>query len=87
MTIDEFVKALTQQQPPWTAKTTTHGNDNWIDIVTDSARIFTVQITPMQGIGVSERREGGLDFSGHDEAFDNLESVLSYIKEQLLMSP
>lgn len=55
----------------------------WIGLVIDK-RQFTVEITPNDGIGVSENNPAlDIDFSGHDEVFQDLESVLEFIKSKL----
>ncbi len=73
---------LQNRHPSWKVNVSKSGIAQWIDIVTPSDRRFTVQVTPDEGVGVSEIGNSEIDFGGHDEVFDNLADAISHIESQ-----
>lgn len=70
---------IQSRNPLWNVNVTPSGAAQWVDIVTASNRRFTMQVTPNDGIGVSEISDDGLDFGGHDEVFQELNAALDHI--------
>lgn len=59
------------------------GRAIWLDIIVRE-RSFTVQITPEEGVGVSERNDGSDSQPyAHDEACPALDKALGYIRKKL----
>jgi hypothetical protein len=69
----------------WTVNVQNSGKVCWVNIITPSRKVFIIEMHPDLGIGVSERlpRQADVDFSGHDEAFDNLEEAIAYIENNV----
>lgn len=66
--------------PAWKVYLSQSGVAQWIDIVTDTNRRFTIQVTPSDGVGVSEIVSNGVDFEGHGEVFDELSEAILHIE-------
>jgi hypothetical protein len=70
--------------PDWLVTARQSGSAWWINVMTPEKRAFTIQLTPHDGIGVSERcGSPQLDFAGHDEVFDNIDSAMAFIKQSV----
>jgi hypothetical protein len=60
------------------------GSAWWINVITPEKRAFTIQLTPQDGTGVSERCEPAqLDFAGHDEVFADIATAIAFVEHSL----
>jgi hypothetical protein len=80
----DFENAVKLRHADWTLNKSQSGVATWIDVVAGRDLVFTIQVTPCDGIGVSRRSSGeGLDFDGHEEVFDDLGDVLKFLESQV----
>lgn len=80
MSNDEFLNEIRRLYPTAKIGATQSGACTWVG-VGDIDRSFTVQITLDDGVGISEVNPSlSIDFSGHEEVFENLDLALGYIK-------
>ena len=77
--MSDVQRDIVSQHPAWKVNVSQSGSAQWIDIVTEANRRFTIQVTPSDGIGVSEIANSGVDFGGHDEVFDELSEAITHI--------
>lgn len=82
MELREFIASVRLKYPSWTVSERQSGASTWIDIVIPNEGGFTIQATPVDGVGLSRRSNEELDFSGHDEVFDDLGAVLQFFDRQ-----
>lgn len=82
MSNDEFLAEIKRLFPAAKIGATQSGVCTWVG-VDDISHPFTVQITSDDGIGVSEVNYLlSIDFSGHDEVFENLDLALRFIESK-----
>ncbi|MCU6793524.1 hypothetical protein OB236_15575 [Paenibacillus sp. WQ 127069] len=80
MEIDEIKGILTRRYPHWNLYFDKYGVAVWISMNDGKSNYFEIQVTPKNGVGMSTRKEiDGLDFGGHDEAFNSLYEALDYM--------
>jgi hypothetical protein len=80
MSNDEFLSEIRRLYPTAKVGATQSGACTWVG-VDGIGHSFTVQITPDDGVGVSEVNPSlSIDFSGHEEVFEDLDLALGYIK-------
>jgi hypothetical protein len=83
MNKDEFESSLRSLLPLSKITRTESGICTWIGIYIDN-RSFSIQITPNEGVGVSEIDTSlDVDFSGHDDVFRDLDEALEFLKTKL----
>ncbi len=78
--MNDIQREIVTQHPAWKVNVSQSGLAQWIDIVTETNRRFTIQVTPSDGVGVSEIAGSGVDFGGHDEVFEKLTEAISHIE-------
>lgn len=76
--IYEFICSINRD---WKVSTAKYGLAIWIDITTLMGKKYTIQITPEDGVGLSERTSEELDFGGHEKVFSSLKDAISFILE------
>lgn len=81
----EIEKLLKDRGPTWSSTITPSGLATWVDIEIIGGYIFTIQVTPSEGIGVTDRsgRLEEVDFGGHEEVFSEFTQVLDYIEKKI----
>lgn len=80
MNLFEFEHALNARHSDWTVAKSQSGEAVWLDVVKPNGLKCTIQVTPMDGIGVSRRSESDLDFDGHEEVFTELIDVMGFLE-------
>jgi hypothetical protein len=79
--LEDDIKTL---HADWLVTSRPSGSAWWINVVTPEKRAFTIQVTPSDGVGVSELCEPTeLDFAGHDEVFANLAGAIAFIEHSV----
>ncbi|QNK67634.1 hypothetical protein [Variovorax sp. PAMC26660] len=80
MNYEEFLVAIKIQFPMAKIGETQSGACIWVG-VDNLINSFVVQITPLEGVGVSLTNPSlAIDFSGHDEVFKDLAMAFDFIK-------
>lgn len=82
--IDEnhIKQAIENKNPQWKHNINQYGTAFWVDILIPKNYSFTLQVTPTEGIGVTNtsKRTDEIDFGGHDEVFADINQALNYIE-------
>jgi len=73
-------REILSRHPAWKVNVSQSGVSQWIDVVTETNRRFTIQVTPNDGVGVSEIVGSEIDFGGHDEVFEKLAEAISHVE-------
>lgn len=82
--LDQIKQVLSKRYPEWNIYIEPYGKCIWLSMNDKYLNFFEIQITEDE-VGISRRRESeGLDFSGHDEAFKELDEIFEYIDKNLL---
>jgi hypothetical protein len=83
LTLTEYITTARATFPTASIQNSRSGACIWIDIELMN-RFFTIQVTPENGIGVSELNSLSDEFfSGHDEVFQNFKLALDFIEEKI----
>ncbi len=76
----DLEKNLASKFPNWNFSVQKTGAATWVNL-NDGNHFFNIQVTPSEGVGVSIINKGyGIDMSGHDEVFDDIDQVVNYIE-------
>lgn len=82
--LDQIKEILSKRYSGWDIYIEPSGKCIWVSMNDKILNFFEIQITQVE-VGISRRKDSeGLDFSGHDEAFKDLDETFEYIDKNLL---
>ncbi|MBB3073509.1 hypothetical protein FHS14_006568 [Paenibacillus baekrokdamisoli] len=85
MEVNKIKECITQRYPKWNVYIEPSGRSVWVSMNDGGINFFEVEVRE-EGVGITRRREvEEIDFSGHDEAFKDLEETFIYIDKNLIM--
>ena len=80
MELLDFENNIKLMHSDWTLTKSQSGTATWLNIAMPNNVVFTIQITPSDGVGISRRSGDEFDFGGHEELFGDLSDVLKFLE-------
>jgi len=83
--LNKLKEFLQSRYPGWNIYFEPSGECVWISMNDNHLNYFEIQVTNNDGVGIT-RSKGiiGINYSGHDEAFNSLEETLEYLDRNIL---